>query len=261
MLSASTPSAAASSSAASRMRSRERPEGCACDLRAIEPCIVRCTQDRRRQAGREDSVGGRSTARTLVWVAFAAQALFFTSWIVAGALEPHYSHIDEFVSDLAAKNAAHPWIDTIGIVALGLSLLALAAALPAALERRRALPILLFAAAGLGSLLAAAFPLDCMATVDHHCKALQDAGDLSWQHYTHLWASLANQVALLLTPFALARALWPGTTAAVFLACGGTGIAIGAAMTAAYAAQGAADGLIQRFGFLVLLVWVLIVGG
>src|SRR3954449_4224966 len=99
MLSASTPSATASSSATSRMRSRERPEGCACDLRAIEPCIVRCTRDRRRQAGREDSVGGRSTARTLVWVAFAGQALFFASWIIAGTLQPHYSHVDSYVSE------------------------------------------------------------------------------------------------------------------------------------------------------------------
>jgi hypothetical protein len=180
---------------------------------------------------------------------------------VAGAVEPHYSHVDEFVSELAAKNAAHPWIETIGIAALGVSLLALAAALPAALERRRALPAILFAGAGLCALLAAVFPLDCMASIDHHCKALQDAGSLSWHHYAHLWSSLANQVFLLLTPFALAWALWPGTTAAVFLTFGSTGVAIGAAMTAAYAAPGAADGLIQRFGFLVVFVWVAIVGG
>src|SRR3954463_1080318 len=140
MLSASTPSVAASSSATSRMRSRERPEGCACDLRAIEPCIVRCTQDRRSVAGpcRQGgiSVGGRSTARALVWAAFAGQALFFASWIVAGALEPHYSHIDSYVSELAARDAAHPWIDTIGIAAFGVSLVCLGAALFAALPRR-----------------------------------------------------------------------------------------------------------------------------
>src|SRR5947207_757835 len=183
---------------------------------------------------RGSSVGGRSTTRALVWIAFACQGVFMTSWIVAGAVEPHYSHLDEYVSELAASNAAHPWIATIGIASLGLSLIALAAALPAALERRSGLPVFLFAAAGLGGLLAAVFPLDCMATVDHHCKALQDAGSLSGDHYAHLWLSLVNEAFLVLTPFALARALWPGTAAAVLLACGGTGVGIGAVMTAAY---------------------------
>ena len=206
-------------------------------------------------------MGGRSTARAFVWVAFAAQAIFFASWIVAGALEPHYSHVQRYVSELAGRNAAHPWIETIGIAALGVSLIALGAALPGALQRRRALPAIAFVAAGLVAGLAAAFPLDCSTTIDHHCKALQDAGRLSGDHYAHLWLSLANQVFLLLTPFALARALWPGTAGAVFLSFGTTGLGIGAAMTLAYSASGAADGLIQRFGFLVLLVWVVIVGG
>src|SRR3954468_7875445 len=184
MLSASTPSAAASSSATSRMRSRERPDGCACDLRAIEPCIVRCTQDGRSQGG--SSVGGRSTARALVWLAFAGQAVFFASWIVAGAIEPHYSHVDSYVSELAARDAAHPWIETAGIAAFGLSFVALGAALFAALPRRRVLPAAAFALAGLAGVLAAVFPLDCAATVSHHCKALQDASALSWQRYAHL---------------------------------------------------------------------------
>src|SRR3954469_23030351 len=177
MLSASTPSVAASSSAASRMRSRERPDGWACDLRAIEPCIVRCTQDRRRQGG--FSVGGRSTARALVWLAFAGQGIFFAAWIVAGAIEPHYSHVDSYVSELAARDAAHPWIETIGIAAFGLSLICLGAALFAALPRRRTLAAAVFALAGLAAICTAIFPLECAPTVSHQCRALQDAGDLS----------------------------------------------------------------------------------
>src|SRR3954468_16478902 len=173
MLSASTPSAEASSSATSRMRSRERPDGCACDLRAIELCIVRCTQTE------GISVGGRSTARALVWAAFAGQALFLASWIVAGALQPHYSHIDSYVSELAARDGAHPWIDTIGIAAFGVSLVCLGAALFAALPRRRALPAAAFALAGLAGILEAVFPLDCATTISHHCQALQDASALS----------------------------------------------------------------------------------
>ena len=205
-------------------------------------------------------MGGRSTARTLVWVAFAAQAAFFASWIVAGALEPHYSHVQSYVSELAAQNATHPWIETIGIAALGLSLIALGAALPAALPRRRALPALAFVAAGVVAGLAAAFPLDCSTTIDHHCKALQDAGDLSWHHYAHLWLGLANTIFLVLTPFALARALWPGTTAAVLLSAGSTGVGIAVLSFVGGGAPGAAAGLIQRLGLVVVLVWVVIVG-
>jgi hypothetical protein len=204
-------------------------------------------------------VGGRSKARALVWVAFAAQATFFASWIVAGALEPHYSNVQRYVSELAARNAAHPWIETIGLVAFGASLIAIGIAVSAALPRRRLLPLVLFALAGAAALATAIFPLDCSTTVDHHCKVLQDASALSWQHYAHLWAGLANRVFLVLTPFALARALWPGTAAAVLLSCGSTGIAIGV-LTAFGDDSGSASGLVQRIGLVVVLVWVLLVG-
>jgi hypothetical protein len=205
-------------------------------------------------------VGGRSTARALVWAAFAGQVLFFASWIVAGALEPHYSHVDSYVSELAARDAAHPWIETVGLAALGLSLLALGVALATALPRRRALPAAAFALAGAAVVLAAIFPLDCATTISHQCKALQDASELSWQHYAHLWLGLAETVFLVLTPFALAHALWPSTTAAVLLASGTIGIAVGVLSTFGHDASGAADGLIQRLGFVVVLIWVALVG-
>lgn len=196
-----------------------------------------------------------------MWLAFTGQALFMASWIVAGALQPHYSHGEQAVSELAAANAAHAWIVTVGIAAAGLSLLAMAAGLALVLERRRALPVALFAGAGLVMALAAVFPLDCGATVDHTCSALSHAGKLSWEHYAHLWLGLLEMGLLLLTPFALARACWPGTTAAAVLGCGAAGIAIAAASSIAYALPGSADGLIQRADLAVLLVWVLIVGG
>jgi hypothetical protein len=196
-----------------------------------------------------------------VWVAFAGQAVFFASWLVAGALEPHYSHVEQGVSELAGRQAENPAIVSVGLAAAGVSLLALAAALPAALERRRAMPVALFAGAGLAMVLMAVFPIDCSIAVDERCKALSDAGSLSWQHYAHLWLSLVEFVLLLFTPFALARALWPGTAAAAFLAAGAAGAVIAAASIAAYAVPGAADGLIQRTNLVVLLVWVLIVGG
>jgi hypothetical protein len=206
-------------------------------------------------------VAGRSAARTLVWATFAGQAAFVVSWIVAGALEPHYTHVLQGVSELAARNAAHPWIVTAGIAVLGLSLLALAGALALMLPHRRALPVALFALTGVAMLAAAAFPLDCGFGVDHHCRALWRAGELSWREDAHIWADVASQFALLATPFALARALWPGTPAAVALHAGAVGVLIAAASTVAFGVQGAAGGLIQRADLAVLHVWVLIVGG
>jgi uncharacterized protein DUF998 len=195
-----------------------------------------------------------------VWLAFAGQALFIASWVIAGALEPHYTHVQQGVSELAAANASHPAIVTGGIVTFGLSFVALAIALGMVLPRRRALPVALFAASGVAIVLAAVFPLDCGVSTDRHCRALWEAGRLSWHEDAHLWSDLAGQSFLLLTPFALARALWPGTVAAQALVCGAIGLAIAAISLGAYGVPGSADGLIQRAGFAVLHVWVLIVG-
>src|SRR3954467_12929182 len=91
-----------------------------------------------------------STARTLVWVAFAGQVVFVAAWIVAGALEPHYSHLEQFVSELAARHAAHPWIVTVGIAAMAVSWVLLGVALWQVLPRWRASAIAsgLFVVAG-----------------------------------------------------------------------------------------------------------------
>src|SRR5215212_3846963 len=115
----SIPSRPATSSATSRIRSLERPEGCACDRLAI--CTVYCTLYTSRLGK------GAPVARKLVWLSFAGQAAFIASWIVAGALEPRYSHLEEGVSALAARNAAHPWIVTAGLIALGIAIGAIAA--------------------------------------------------------------------------------------------------------------------------------------
>jgi hypothetical protein len=204
----------------------------------------------------------RSVVRGLVWASFAGQAAFVASWLIGGAAEPHYSHVEQAISELAASNAAHPAIETAGLAAFGLALVALAVALWRVLPRRPARLVAcgLFAAAGGAMLAAAAFPLDCGVTVDLHCRALSDAGRLSWQHYAHMWTSFGAELLLLATPFALAAALWPGTVAAAALGCGTFGVGVGALSFISYGADGHADGLIQRCDLGVLHVWLLIVG-
>ncbi|HEX8065577.1 MAG TPA: DUF998 domain-containing protein [Thermoleophilaceae bacterium] len=209
------------------------------------------------------SGGGSAAARALAWAAIAAQVAFTVGWIVGGALEPGYSHVEEGVSALGAGDASHPAIANAAILVLGLGIAALGPALLPVLPRRRSAraAAALFVGAGAAIAAAALLPLDCGPS-DERCRDLWEAGRLSWQHDAHLWASLAASALLVLTPFALARALWPAPVGAAALSAGTSGIAIWGATWVLFAVgddHGDADGLIQRAGFLVVHAWVLIV--
>jgi hypothetical protein len=73
----------------------------------------------------------------------------------------------------------------------------------------------------------------------------------------HLWAGLVGQLLFALTPFAIARALWPSPVAAASLAAGSLGVAVGGAVL--LSDTDSAGGLVQRGGLGVLHLWVLIV--
>jgi hypothetical protein len=193
-------------------------------------------------------------ARKLAWAALAGQLVFIASWVVAGALQPGYSHVDQGVSELGARGAEHPLIVNAGLVVLGLTFVALGIALLAVLPSRLAAG--LFVASGVAVISTGVVPLDCGLS-DPHCEALWRAGDLSWHEDAHLWAGLAMRGFLLLTPFGLARALWPGPVAPLAAAAGFASIPIGVGAFLLYGDDNAGDGLIQRFEFAVMHVWVL----
>lgn len=195
-------------------------------------------------------------ARKLAWAALVGQVVFIVSWVVAGALEPGYSHIDQGVSELGARGAAHPWIANAGLVVFGLTFVALGVALLAVLPAR--LAAALFVAAGVAVILSGLIRLDCGIS-DPHCEALFRAGRLSWHESAHLWVGLVSRLLLALTPFALARALYPGPVAPLALWAGVNGIGIGVLAFFLYGDSSSGDGLVQRFEFAVLHVWVLIV--
>jgi hypothetical protein len=67
-----------------------------------------------------------------------------------------------------------------------------------------------------------------------------------------------GQLLFSLTPFAIARALWPSPVAAASLACGVLGLVLGAAVFL-LAGSDTAGGLVQRAGLAVFHLWVLIV--
>jgi hypothetical protein len=198
-------------------------------------------------------------ARGLAWIAIAGQFAFTASWIVAGALDPGYSHAREGVSALAAKDAAHPWIVTVGIVVLGVAIAALGPAVAAVLPRRPAASVAAaaFVLSGVVIVLVAVFPIDCSLS-ERACEARFDAGELSTATDVHLWLGLVYDVVFLVTPFALARALWPRPAAALSVLAGLTGIAIGLALFPGENVDGA-GGIFQRIGLLLTHAWVLIV--
>src|SRR4051812_30212517 len=241
MLRPSNPSSSTSSSATRRMRARDRR----CCLLPGMYCVLYAVHRT-----------GEVIVRRWVWIALAGQAVFVGSWVVAGALEPGYSHVDQAVSELGAKDASHAWIVNTGLVVYGLSFVALGVALARVVRPRLAAG--LFAAAGLAGIVARPLPLHC-ALSDPSWEHMWRAGELSWHEDVHLWASLVSQLFLAATPFALARALWPWPVAPLAFGAGVTGLAIGVGSFLLYGVDGSPDGVIQRFGFLVILAWVLIV--
>ncbi|MDQ3933999.1 MAG: DUF998 domain-containing protein [Actinomycetota bacterium] len=213
-------------------------------------------------SGRGEATGvGRGAVRGLAWLAIAGQVVFVAAWIVAGALDPGYSHAQSGVSALGADDAEHPWIVNGAIVVLGLSIAALGPALLGVLPRRRASHVAaaLFALAGAAMALAGLFPTECDLGKSA-CGDRFEAGGLSWQTTAHLWTELVFQVAFIGTTFALARVLWPGPIAATALFSGLVGIAIAVASFAVYqAAGGDGGGIVQRVGWLATHAWVAIV--
>jgi hypothetical membrane protein len=181
------------------------------------------------------------------------------SWVIAGAITPGYSAWRQGISELVARHSPHAWIVTAGLVVLGLSCAALAPGLILVLPGRRATRVaaLALGLAGLALVLTAAFPLDC--ELSHHaCRARFDAGGLSWKTSAHVWLSLVASVALLVTPFAIARALWPRPVGAAALGAGAVGLALAVAGEIANVLT-APVGISQRLELLAGQLWVLLV--
>jgi hypothetical protein len=201
------------------------------------------------------------SARQLAWFAIASQLVFIATWLVAGALEDGYSHLDHHISELAADGAANPWLMSTAIVLMGLGIAALAPALLCVLPRRPAARVAAALFLGTGALMVVAghFNLDCSTAVDATCRDRWDAGDADTAARIHAWSSSIAQLLFLGTPFALARALWNRPIAGPTLACGVAGLAIAIGTTVLFGIHHAPDGLTQRLGLAAWHAWVIVV--
>ena len=195
--------------------------------------------------------------RRLVVAVAAGQARFALSWLVAGGLSESYSHERQHVSELAARNAEHALIVSLGIAVLGLSWIGFGYVFLLGLLRMRwwRRIALIFALAGSARSLVAFLPLDCAASVDDACRARGEAWDLSWRHYAHVLLAWGAQIALAVTPFTIALALRATPLARPLVALGVLGLLFGAATTVVGFADEARAGIYQRAGLAVVHGW------
>jgi hypothetical membrane protein len=202
----------------------------------------------------------RRRTRLLAWAAILAQAVFLGGWILAGALEPRYSPVRQYVSELGRNGAANPWIFTVFVGVWGLGFIALAAALVPSL-RTRPWPLAMpsfFVLAGVCAILVGPLRMDCSLTTNAVCKSREAAGALSWHHYAHVWLSLGINVTLLLTGFALARSAWPSRLGRLVL--GGALVLLAAWLVTYFLHDSFVGyrGLEERLWALVAQLWALV---
>jgi hypothetical membrane protein len=196
----------------------------------------------------------------LAWAAILAQLVFVGGWVLAGGLEPGYSQVREYISELGRHGAANPWIFTIFVGIWGLGFIALAVAIVPALRTRPwplAMP-LCFVLAGLCAIAVGWLQMDCAPTVSAVCRSREAAGALSWHHYAHEWVSFGIHVSLLLTGFAFARSAWPSRLGRLVL--GGALVLLAAGIVTFFLHDSFTgyQGLEERIWALVAQAWALL---
>lgn len=196
----------------------------------------------------------------LAWTAILAQAVFVGGWVLAGALEPHYSQVRQYISELGRHGAANPWIFTIFVGIWGLGFIALAVAIVPALRTRPwplAMPVF-FVLAGVCAILVGPLHMDCSPTVSAVCKSSEAAGALSWHHYAHEWVSFGIKVSLLLTGFTFARSAWPSRLARLVLSGALVLLVAGIVTFVLHDSFGGYQGLEERMWAFVAQLWALL---
>lgn len=196
----------------------------------------------------------------LAWAAILAQAVFVGGWVLAGALEPGYSQVREYISELGREGAAHPWIFTIFVGIWGLGFIALAVAIVPALRTRPwplAMP-LFFVLAGVCAILVGPLRMDCSTILSAACRSREATSGRSWHYEAHVWLSLGIKVSLLLTGFAFARSAWPSRLGRLVL--GGAVVLLVAGIVTFFLHGSFApdQGLEERLWALVAQLWALV---
>ncbi|MGH2902745.1 MAG: DUF998 domain-containing protein [Solirubrobacteraceae bacterium] len=233
----------------SSRRSGDAPRRC-----STPPCAARsrCGRCSTRPWSSASSTGSRA--------AILAQVVFVGGWVLAGAVEPHYSQVRQYISELGRDGAANPWIFIVFMAIWGLGWMALAVAVLPSL-RARPWPLAMavfFVLAGVCAILVGPLRMDCSTILSAACRSREGTGGRSWHYEAHVWLSLAIKVFLLLTGFAFARSAWPSRLSR--LALGGALVLLVAGVVTFFLHHSFAgyEGLEERLWALAALLWALV---
>jgi hypothetical membrane protein len=196
----------------------------------------------------------------LAWAAILAQVVFVGGWVLAGALEPHYSAVRQYISELGRDGAANPWIFMAFMAIWGLGWIALAVAVMPSLRTRPwplAMP-LFFVLAGVCAILVGPLRMDCSTILSTACKSHEAAVGRSWHYEAHIWLSLGIKVALLASGFAFARSAWPSRLGRLVLGGALVLLVAGIVTFILHDSFTGHEGLEERLWALVAQAWALI---
>lgn len=196
----------------------------------------------------------------LAWLAILAQVVFLGGWVLAGALEPHYSHVRQYISELGRDGAANPWIFMTFMAIWGLGWIALAIGVVPSLRTRR-WPLamsLFFSLAGVCAILVGPLRMDCSTILSAACRSHEATDGRSWHYEAHIWLSLGIKVALLLTGFAFARSAWPSRLGRLVLGGALVLLAAGIVTFILHDSFDGYKGLEERLWAIVACAWALV---
>lgn len=141
------------------------------------------------------------------YLGVAGPLAFATASVIATAAQRGYNARREDVSALAALDAQHPWIMITGFLVFGSCTIALAVGLRGAIQHSQAAtagPIMILVV-GLGIVGAGLMRNDC-STELANCAARVRAGNVSWHHHGHDFASITVFGILMFAPLVFAEA-------------------------------------------------------
>jgi hypothetical membrane protein len=196
----------------------------------------------------------------LAWAAILAQVVFVGGWVLAGALEPHYSVTRQYISELGREGAANPWIFMTFMAIWGLGWIALAIGVVPSLRTRR-WPLamsLFFSLAGVCAILVGPLRMDCSTILSAACRSYEATDGRSWHYEAHIWLSLGIKVSLLLTGFAFARTAWPSRLGRLVLSGAVVLLAAGIVTFFLHDSFAPYQGLEERLWALVAQLWALV---
>ncbi len=146
-------------------------------------------------------------ARQLAYTAAVSGAAFIAVMLLAGALDPGYSHLSEGISALASDESHAAGLMTLGFVFLGVTVLTAGTSLWIRLLGRVARwASALLMAAGLITVFDG-FARQSCSSLQQSCLHREESGDVSNAHVLHNLSTVVLFVLLVLAGFLLASAL------------------------------------------------------